>query len=1176
MDRLSKGKGELLESLADQQAEDDLNSEERRFISEAAEVERSNVVVSMIPAAQVADVGMVEVVPEPEPVVPAKASATLLHCPFRGCQHKTANPESFRSHLTRCLQATTMKLKIEHPEWNDSSVRKELEQLVDPLYLEKFGRRWCPMPDCFTMLKRNVKRHKKCGWGHGDRAKKGRDVELQLRGASAGESFRPSDLIEQREPMAQSQSENRPQNLPTMALSDVVALISDIGWPSIGEVALLPKFVHNPNNVALRPAVGLLWTQALSFTLKVIVEAKELVGAWTLWFMLAPCTLSILAGGKDKEWDVQVCSKLLRWMNGDFLALWSEAEEHSSARIAAGCDRIPSEDTRAASVQRAKRLIRYGRYSDAAKALMVEEPVQLTPDVLTTLRAKFPEGDVLLLNDVEGPFRGKRITASADTVRSKVQSFPRGSSAGLSGMWPELVSTAERYSQPLGVPILEPLAKVIEILANGEAPQEVAPWIIGGRLVPVGAKVRPIVVSDFLGRLSSKVALSEESHLFPALFHGLQGGVGESCASDRTIHLLREDLEKHSHTLDWCVLVVDFRNGFNEANRHTVLDELRRKCPDLVSWFSWSYGRPIQLVLANGDHLEGSKGVGQGDPASPFFFSLNLQPVLEHIEQTWKPQGLGILRAFLDDGVFSGPIPVVLEILEFLQSDEVISRGLHIQPSKCFMYIPSAGASQTVKHDYAIPSELQVSGDGVVVLGVPVGSALFVEQFLSEFFVKVQAFHDRVAGLETPQLMHTLSRLCSGATKVGHLIRCVPPDSIGSFCADVDASMDRQVLKILGLENRDSLSEVQWAQVHLPLSMSGLGLPLSSKIKEAAFLASSLSVSRQPELLQGNCTVIQSVLVQSALNTYNTLVATSDRFDFASLSQQELVRVSQRELTAKIHRRDFDIMLKDPSLGQRDWARIKEQTRSGSSAWMTPLFVRAQLVIPEKHFSLLLRRHLGHHFFADNIVTTCSRSVLPPAAERRPCKEQQDPRLIHATDLCKANHWHRHNTVAEAVKKMCKAAGIDHMSEVACIPGSNDVPADIYIHQGPSDTPVAVDMSVVTPLAMGRMGTFATKAGTCTATREAEKFAKYREHFDKLDGSIRFMPFVISTFGGVGEKGTILMAFIAQKLAQRWVVSIELASQLLRTRVLAAMMKFVAMNLSHALCSHHAQHQMPN
>jgi hypothetical protein len=65
---------------------------------------------------------------------------------------------------------------------------------------------------------------------------------------------------------------------------------------------------------------------------------------------------------------------------------------------------------------------------------------------------------------------------------------------------------------------------------------------------------------------------------------------------------------------------------------------------------------------------------------------------------------------------------------------------------------------------------------------------------------------------------------------------------------------------------------------------------------------------------------------------------------------------------------------------------------------------------------------------------------------------------------------------------------------------------------------------------------------------------------------------VMSTFGSMGEKGEILMAFIGTKLSQRWVTLFQFAVHFARVRLSAAVMKFVGMNLSHALKAHYAQH----
>lgn len=178
---------------------------------------------------------------------------------------------------------------------------------------------------------------------------------------------------------------------------------------------------------------------------------------------------------------------------------------------------------------------------------------------------------------------------------------------------------------------------------NREAPREVAVWIIGGRLISIGEKARPVVVSDVLGRLTSKLALFSQSGLFPDIFRGLQGGVGESCAADRTIHMLFEDLASYSQKLDWGVLIVDVRNGFNKANQMIIADELSDKYSAMLPWLYWSYGSPIELVLSNGDRIQGSKGVGQGDPALPFLFSVILQLVLNYVLEMWQKQGLSII-----------------------------------------------------------------------------------------------------------------------------------------------------------------------------------------------------------------------------------------------------------------------------------------------------------------------------------------------------------------------------------------------------------------------------------------------------------------------------------------------------------------------------------------------------
>jgi len=284
--------------------------------------------------------------------------------------------------------------------------------------------------------------------------------------------------------------------------------------------------------------------------------------------------------------------------------------------------------------------------------------------------------------------------------------------------------------------------------------------------------------------------------------------------------------------------------------------------------------------------------------------------------------------------------------------------------------------------------------------------------------------------------------------------------------------------------------------------------------------------------------------------------------------------VSQKELSSKVFKNDYDNLLRSAGLAQEDWCRIKEQTRSGSSLWMVPSYVRGQLVIADECYPLLLRRHLGFQFFDDGIVTTCSRSDLPRAAQRQPCSEQQDPFLRHATEACRSIFVQRHNSVATTVKSLCKMAGIDYMSEVACIPGSNNVPADIYISEGPNEVPLAVDVAVVSPLAHSRMGSPDAPVGSSTAAQESVKIARYKALFDQMHGRIQFSPFVISTFGGMAQEAKAIMRFIAHRLSQRWVITFASATRIVYVRILNALMHFIGLSLSHALQGHLTQHPL--
>jgi hypothetical protein len=440
----------------------------------------------------------------------------------------------------------------------------------------------------------------------------------------------------------------------------------------------------------------------------------------------------------------------------------------------------------------------------------------------------------------------------------------------------------------------------------------------------------------------------------------------------------------------------------------------------------------------------------------------------------------------------------------------------------------------------------------------------FVAERLQVLARRVETYNQQVVSLASPQVALALLRLCAGPTKVAHVLRCLPPDMTSALAEAVDASTRKSLLGIMQVEN---MSPLQWRQAQLPLSMSGLGLASVASTKEAAFLASVSAVSMQPSLLQSVGSIYPKECVISALTNYNSRVAPSDEIKEADFCKKlGNAVVEQRELTGRIHRRTFDLLLRDASLDHFDLCRIKEQTLAGTSCWMTPVYVGSRPVIESSLFPLLVRRHLGCTFFTarPDLNVPCSRGQVSHVERRKECNVMQDPRLYHATDLCRTAFVHRHNTLSDCLKRLCRRADIACLSEVACIPGSNEVPADLYIHVGPNGVPLAVDVSITTPLhGLDRQPKSAP--GVNLSKREREKVHMYGDLFRRMNGSIQFSPFVMSTCASFGPRARQFCMFIAAKLALRWRIKEQVAKAYVITHLSATLMQFIGVSLSQAV-----------
>ena len=105
----------------------------------------------------------------------------------------------------------------------------------------------------------------------------------------------------------------------------------------------------------------------------------------------------------------------------------------------------------------------------------------------------------------------------------------------------------------------------------------------------------------------------------------LPGQFGVGVGVEPQIHFVRSVASRFRF------VKLDFRNAFNEVDSSVIINEVRADFPDLDPFTTWAYGSPARLLLRMSDNtvevIMRQRGVQQGCPFSPFFFSLAMRRV---------------------------------------------------------------------------------------------------------------------------------------------------------------------------------------------------------------------------------------------------------------------------------------------------------------------------------------------------------------------------------------------------------------------------------------------------------------------------------------------------------------------------------------------------------------------
>ena len=182
--------------------------------------------------------------------------------------------------------------------------------------------------------------------------------------------------------------------------------------------------------------------------------------------------------------------------------------------------------------------------------------------------------------------------------------------------------------------------------------------------------------------------------------------------------------------------------------------------------------------------------------------------------------------------------------------------------------------------------ELPLSQRGVVVLGTPIGSTEFVNDWIRSKLAEHKVLLDRIPAMQDVQCAWLVLLFCA-SSRANYVLRNLPPEQAQPFAEEHDTNIWSCLNSILGTDVVDTTAR---EIATLPFRQGGLGLRSATRMAEAAYWASwvdSLSQikARHPrisavllsELAKGSASISASV---------RSAAAAADKLRSCGMSEQ--------------------------------------------------------------------------------------------------------------------------------------------------------------------------------------------------------------------------------------------------------------------------------------------------
>ena len=248
--------------------------------------------------------------------------------------------------------------------------------------------------------------------------------------------------------------------------------------------------------------------------------------------MFARCILPAGRGPRAADAYSQarlVRERLRRWRAGEYSQLWQEAVDLTKVqpkkKKKKQGDQEKSQEKQ--NAERAATLAQDGQFTKALQALTSAGMAPPTRANLKFMKEKHPQapGEPVNPLNTESP----QLSFGQVEVDKAAKKFRRGSAPGPSGLRPEHLRVALQAAPGRRDRALQSLTKLVNAMAKGSVPDEVAPYLAGARLhaaIKKDGGLRPIAVGNILRQLVAKCCATKLQERAAAIFKPHQLGVG--------------------------------------------------------------------------------------------------------------------------------------------------------------------------------------------------------------------------------------------------------------------------------------------------------------------------------------------------------------------------------------------------------------------------------------------------------------------------------------------------------------------------------------------------------------------------------------------------------------------------------------------------------------------------